>query len=181
MNEFQRRLVAENRGLVVTIANSPPFPARAARAGVDLDDLIQEGMIGLMAAAERHKAARGPFGVYARKFIRGAIWRLLGDPANQLGSQLDDDWAAALTEDDIRDRGQDHRGDRARDALWDSLAMLEPVELEIVIVKDGLHGAAPMTWEEVAARFGRSVSTVRATYRRARAKLDPDVKKRIND
>lgn len=44
---------------------------------VELDDLIQEGRIGLMQAAERFDASRGvPFTVYAERRITGSMYSI---------------------------------------------------------------------------------------------------------
>ena len=45
-------------------------------ASIELDDLVQEGMLGLMDAASRWQQHDGgaPFGVYARLRVRGAIY-----------------------------------------------------------------------------------------------------------
>ena len=59
-------------GLVYKIAHdfwAPHDPA------VDFADLIGAAMVGLLEATRRHDPKRGPFGVFARKHIRGAIHR----------------------------------------------------------------------------------------------------------
>lgn len=64
------RLIECNMRLVISVAKS----YRASR--VPLEDLIQEGAIGLMTAAERYDAARGcRFSTYATQWIRQAIGR----------------------------------------------------------------------------------------------------------
>jgi RNA polymerase sigma factor (sigma-70 family) len=66
----RRRLVESNLRLVVAIAR------RHARAGVEPLDLIQEGNIGLMEAADRFDPARGVrFATYAGWWIRSSMRR----------------------------------------------------------------------------------------------------------
>jgi RNA polymerase sigma factor for flagellar operon FliA len=66
-------LVTENAPLVRRLAHQI---ASRMPASIELDDLIQEGMLGLLDAARRWQAQPGgaPFVVYARLRIRGAIY-----------------------------------------------------------------------------------------------------------
>jgi RNA polymerase primary sigma factor len=62
------RLVYDQLGLVRAIAG------RYRGCGLDFDDLVQEGSIGLLDAIDRYEAGRGvPFEAYARVRIQGAI------------------------------------------------------------------------------------------------------------
>lgn len=71
-NEAKHRLVECNLKLVVSIAKM------YARSGVSLPDLIQEGNIGLMRAAETFDPSRGfRFSTYAVAWIRQAITRAI--------------------------------------------------------------------------------------------------------
>ncbi len=68
-----RRLIEDHLGLVVQIAKR--YARRYTGHGVvDLDDLIQEGALGLIHAAEKFDAERGlQFSTYASWWIRQAI------------------------------------------------------------------------------------------------------------
>jgi RNA polymerase sigma factor (sigma-70 family) len=68
-----RRLIEDHLGLVVQIAKR--YARRYSSQGVvDLDDLIQEGALGLIHAAEKFDAERGvQFSTYASWWIRQAI------------------------------------------------------------------------------------------------------------
>ena len=69
-------LVLSNRRLVVFVAR------RYLSAVVSLEDVVQEGMIGLLAAAERYDGAKGfRFSTYATWWIRQAITRSFGQSA----------------------------------------------------------------------------------------------------
>jgi RNA polymerase primary sigma factor len=69
-----RKLIESNLRLVITIAR------RYIGTGVPLIDLIQEGNLGLMRAAEKFDHRRGcHFGTYATWWIRQAVSRAAGD------------------------------------------------------------------------------------------------------
>jgi RNA polymerase primary sigma factor len=74
-NELARRkLIKSNLRLVIAIAR------RYVGTGVPLIDLIQEGNLGLMRAAEKFDYRRGcHFGTYATWWIRQAVSRAAGD------------------------------------------------------------------------------------------------------
>jgi RNA polymerase primary sigma factor len=70
----RRKLIESNLRLVIAIAR------RYTSTGVPLIDLIQEGNLGLMHAAEKFDYRRGcHFGTYATWWIRQAISRAAGD------------------------------------------------------------------------------------------------------
>jgi len=74
--EAHRRLVESNLRLVVTIARTYQRP------GMDLLDLIQEGTLGLMRAAERYDWRRETkFSTYAAWWIRHSVVQALGSTA----------------------------------------------------------------------------------------------------
>ncbi len=70
----RRKLIESNLRLVITIAR------RYMSTGIPLIDLIQEGNLGLMRAAEKFDYRRGcHFGTYATWWIRQAVSRAAGD------------------------------------------------------------------------------------------------------
>lgn len=78
--EAKRALAAGNLGLVVLIAK------RYARGALPLADLIQEGNLGLMKAAERFEPSFGfRFTTYAKWWIRDAITQALAEHSGAFG------------------------------------------------------------------------------------------------
>lgn len=73
------RLVESNMRLVVSIAKA------YRSSGIPFEDLIQEGAIGLMTAAERFDPKRGyRFSTYATQWIRQAIGRAVDNKAKSI-------------------------------------------------------------------------------------------------
>ena len=71
---IRRRLIQSNLRLVVSMARTLAVP------GVSVLDLIQEGNLGLMRAAERYDPTRGyRFSTFATWAVRDAITRALGE------------------------------------------------------------------------------------------------------
>jgi RNA polymerase primary sigma factor len=75
----RRKLVESNLRLVIAIAR------RYTGTGVPLSDLIQEGNLGLMRAAEKFDYRRGcHFGTYATWWIRQAVSRAAGEQSRMI-------------------------------------------------------------------------------------------------
>ncbi len=70
------KLIRDNQGFVISIAQ------QYKHRGLDMDDLISEGNIGMLAAAKSFDTSRGKnFATYAAPFVRDAI----GKAIEQLG------------------------------------------------------------------------------------------------
>merc|ERR1719469_365749 len=77
--EARSRLVAKNVGLVVQIAQRY-HSSRRSSSNLTVQDMIQEGNLGLMEAAERFDPARGfKFCTYAAHWVRQRIMKSIAD------------------------------------------------------------------------------------------------------
>jgi RNA polymerase primary sigma factor len=77
MNAYHWRLVMHNLRLVIYIALK--FPTNV----LDLEDIVQEGILGLITAAKKYDPSRGcRFSTYAWYWIRQAIFRAVGNNQN---------------------------------------------------------------------------------------------------
>lgn len=72
--DLKRRVLVHYAGLVLFVLKRFGFAARARSLGLERDDLVQIGMIGLLDAADRFSPALGvKFDTYAVSRIRGTI------------------------------------------------------------------------------------------------------------
>lgn len=75
-------LVETNQRLVVTVALK--YCNSVKHAGIDLDDLVQVGMMGLIKAIRKYDANKGELSTYSIWWIRQVIHRYILDNANQV-------------------------------------------------------------------------------------------------
>jgi RNA polymerase primary sigma factor len=81
----KERLVNSNLRLVISNARSYQGPAHPAHQDLPLLDLIQEGMLGLIRAAEKFDWRKGyKFSTYATFWIRESIQRAIGNRARPI-------------------------------------------------------------------------------------------------
>jgi RNA polymerase primary sigma factor len=157
------------------------FALKQRRGAVRLDDLIQEGNLGLMRAAELFDPHAGNrFLTYATWWIRAYIGRYLkqarstvrprsGTAAQAdfsldtpIGEDGDDDWLERLEDDGPgpEDACGAAEGDRqVRGALDAARARIG--ELGWEIVRDRLQSDSPHTLEQIGNRWGLSRERVR--------------------
>lgn len=140
------------------------------RARVDIDDLIQEGTIGLMIAVRKYDPERGvKLGTYATWWVRQMICRTIqrvqpagpdreGHITERQAEQLADPRSLPVAEVDAEDL---LRLCRFLPALW----------RDIVEWTFGLAGQKPLSNREIAARLGLSRSRVWQLSRKAMQRL----------
>ncbi|MDH3733609.1 MAG: RNA polymerase sigma factor RpoD/SigA [Gemmatimonadota bacterium] len=179
--EARRRLATANLRFVVSMAR------RYQGNGLPLSDLVNEGNIGLLRAAERFDETRGVrFVSYAHWWIRRAIVdaidRHLGGPNRDRDSpelSLDDpltgDGAGTLQDvvPDGRVVGQDRRlvDEALRSALEASLADLPPREADVLRRYFGLGAAPPEDLGQIGRSLGVSRERARQVKERGLARL----------
>ena len=114
----QADLAAAHTGLAAAIAGRYRRRLRA----LDLDDLIQEGLLGLFVAVRHYDADRGvPFGPYAAMWVRSAVLRALTRALKSEACELEEGLdPPAPSEPDV---------DCAwRERLWEAVERLPPFE-----------------------------------------------------
>ena len=76
MNTSERdALIVSHLKLVTTIATD--FASAAKAAGVQWDDVLGSGALGLVKAADHYRPGKMRFSIYCRRWVRGAIRREL--------------------------------------------------------------------------------------------------------
>ena len=86
MTKEQEKLVTANMGYVVTLARQYKSEI------LSTDDLVSEGAIGLMKAAEKYDASKGkPFVTFAAPYIRRAIEKAIGRLATDIDTRSTDE------------------------------------------------------------------------------------------
>lgn len=176
------RLFSDNVGLVHMVVRE--MRGRAT-PGFDVEDMTQEGMLGLLHAARNWDPARGfRFSSYAVPCIRGAIrsaWTakaaqvrqrpagrshmVVAVPMVSLDVPRNGDEAFTLA-DRLPDRGALDPAMSAASAdltrrLRRELRSLEPTQRAVMVLRYGLDGAPGLTPEKVAAQLHLTTARTR--------------------
>jgi RNA polymerase sigma factor (sigma-70 family) len=179
--EFQLRtqIVDANLGLVVAMSK------RFVRTGLEYSDLIGEGNMALLHAAEKFDCSRGwRFSTYACNVILKALsryacrnytYRSRFTLSPEFDTEQDD-----LMVQQHRDKVQGLR-DGIRDVLERNLADLSGVEQSIIKLRFFLlnHRGKPLTLKQVGERLGYTKERIRQLQKRSLEKLQTVTKEYI--
>ena len=185
-DEAARRLLIEhNLRLVVYIAK------RFENTGVNLEDLISIGTIGLIKAINTYKSGKNiKLATYASRCIENEILmylRKLGSQRTELSfdEPLNTDWDGnELLLSDVLGTDEDEtyrslEDDAERAVLMDCVDALNEREREIVILRFGLKGGTEYTQKEVAAMLGISQSYISRLEKRIIGRLRSEMLQRL--
>lgn len=193
------KLVSANLKYVVTMAN------KFIGMGVSVDDLIQEGNLGLIEAAKRYRpAADTKFLTYAKFWIRKSLnlalcqhgrtvrlpvnqeydiykQKMRGETPNLANVRIDvkvgEDKDVSLGDLVLRDEFNDPFANQDTDRIMKALLeVLKPTERRIVELFYGLNGGDGMSTKEVAEQVGKTAAEVNRSLKVARSKMKRIVK-----
>lgn len=195
----RNKLVSANLKYVVTMAN------KFIGMGVSVDDLIQEGNLGLIEAAKRYSpTADTKFLTYAKFWIRKSLnlalcqhgrtvrlpvnqeydiykQKMRGETPNLANVRIDvkvgEDKDVSLGDLLLRDEFNDPFANQDIDRIMKALLeVLKPTEKRIVELFYGLNGGDGMSTKEVAEQVGKTAAEVNRALKVARAKMKRIVK-----
>lgn len=132
--------VRSNMGLVFRVVNDE-------RAGVDVDDLVQEGAIGLWRAVRTYDPVKSKFSAYAHVCVQRRVKAALGAV-----------YPVSSLEQDIS--GEADFGDNA-EAVRSAVKRLPLLERFVIMFHYGLHSDRPQSLRELSRVMRRSYETVR--------------------
>ena len=179
--EARSRLIEHNLRLVAYIAR------RFENTGINIEDLISIGTIGLIKAVGTYQPARSiKLATYASRCIENEILMHLRKTANQktelsFDEPLNTDWDGnELLLSDILGTDGDLvmrpiEADVDRQLLRRALERLSPRERTIITLRFGLDGRRECTQKEVADQLGISQSYISRLEKRIIARLKKEI------
>ena len=177
----RNRLIEHNLRLVAYIAR------RFENTGVNIEDLISIGTIGLIKAVGTYQPAKSiKLATYASRCIENEILMYLRKTANQktelsFDEPLNTDWDGnELLLSDILGTDGDLvmrpiEADVDRQLLQQAMDHLEPRERTIITMRFGLEGKREQTQKEVADQLGISQSYISRLEKRIIARLKKEI------
>ena len=186
MTKEQDKLVTANMGYVVTLARQYKSEL------LSTDDLVSEGAIGMMKAAEKYDASRGkPFVTFAAPYIRRAIESALGkiqedadvrstDESLPIGSKNNFTLLNVLEDKDAAKADALVEESTLSDDLLQFLAILNEREQRVINLYFG-NGYERQTMAEIAEAVGLKRERVRQVRDQALRKLRRAAKRKIKE
>ena len=183
MTKEQDKLVTANMGYVVTLA-------RQYKSDIlSTDDLVSEGAIGLMKAAEKYDASKGkPFVTFAAPYIRRAIEKAISRLTTDIDTRSTDESLPVGSRNNytllnvLEDKNA-VRADAAveeitlTDDLLKCMNVLNERELRVVNLYYG-NGYERQTMAEIAETMGLKRERVRQVRDQALRKLRKEAKRK---
>ena len=179
--EAKSALIEHNLRLVVYIAK------RFENTGINIEDLISIGTIGLIKAVNTYKAEKNiKLATYASRCIENEILMYLRKTSNQRGEvsfdePLNTDWDGnELLLSDVLGTESDLvmkpiEADVDRQLLRQAMSRLEPRERHIITMRFGLDGGQERTQKEVADQLGISQSYISRLEKRIIDRLKKEI------
>ena len=181
--EAKQTLIERNLRLVVYIAR------RFENTGINIEDLISIGTIGLIKAINTYDPAKNiKLATYASRCIENEILMFLRKTSNKktevsLDEPLNTDWDGnELLLSDILGTDADvvmrpMEDDADRKLLFDAIEKLTERERNIIIMRFGLGGKQELTQKEVADMMGISQSYISRLEKRIIVRLRREIAK----
>ncbi len=159
MNNDPWQVAIDNRGLAYALAR------KFLNCGLEIDDLVQEGLIGLWMAATKYDPTRGvPFSSFSRFHMLYCM---------RMGIYRCGRWVQRAREPiDIEDAGPARTlDDDERALVLRAIGELTIEEQAIILRHYGLDGRTPQLYREIGKELGCTASRACQIERTARAKL----------
>lgn len=184
--DARARLVSANLRFVVSVAR------QYQHRGLSMAELVSEGNLGLLRAAERFDESKGVrFISYAIWWIRQAMLQAIASESRPGGTNQGVSFEAPARPDrrirvedvvaDETSEGPEGRVDRRalRDAIDTSLTWLPEREERVLRLSFGLDGEEPLPLKEIGVRLGVSRHRARQIKDRALARLRAGARRRV--
>lgn len=155
----KNRLVEENMGFVVAMAK------QYTGKGLPLDDLVSEGYIGLIKAAEKYDGTKGAkFTSYAAGYVRKSIMQALAGSDRRYNDNASTRIETMPGGGAATDNGAELGA--AADGITAALDCLNERERDVVVHCFGI-GMPQMTFAEIGDKLGMSRERVRQIRKKA--------------
>jgi RNA polymerase primary sigma factor len=186
MTKEQDKLVTANMGYVITLARQYNSDI------LSTDDLISEGAIGMMKAAEKYDVSKGkPFVTFAAPYIRRAIEKAIGrlttdidtrstDESIPVGSRNNFTLLNVLEDKNAMKADANVEDTTINDDLLQCLHVLNEREQRIINLYYG-NGYERQTMAEIAETLGLKRERVRQVRNLALRKLRKEARKMKNE